>query len=839
VDEDKAAETVQLRQICDRNEQALTFLTCSLHLHAVEIQKALTMSLFDQNQQSNVAESTPNPLRSNANQSKSSATAKIDKLKSIDRVKVLNPKLIDSFSCDDCDSNSTHDLPDQVQSICIQRICEAVKGFLNNLSRIVYIDQSNQLTVGKPFILNNESFHLFQLVESLMTTFQLSDEIVFGRILPYMWSECNHRRRQARVRIHLNYIEQLSRHSLCLAFETNYRMLMNLSAILLVVSIDYLFLMESPEKISADINALVAKINELTRKAFIYADALIQRDRMMSHFRSNAGAHSASCITEYTAILDDNQPIVSELHAQFLLGYCIKLHYDHFVGCEMMTVPMLESSKSTLPKKVQSNVIQRLWGRKSTEKSNQSSQPLPSTLISLNSAFGRSINVQPTLKSRLSCDASTKHSHQKPNSTSIQAIQQYGRQLSDQQLILWLSQSAVHLQELVLFGSARSCAPPIIHLGRWNKLVENDQVSDPSIQPTVDQSNVPSDGPLSRQAELDEGPTKLPSYFRRLTKRLKVQCGSKLFPALKRKLVRQRQALVEQALVLNQKERELRMLNFKISRSKQLSNPWHWIGIKSNEIQRKSALGFKLKHLFDHHWLPVQCFVLKAPKQTDPIQLDGTSSPSIKSANAQKLNQTPIWEQQVQQLISCNGFRNNSIVMLQALPNQSQFWENDSQVLGQMLQQFALQVLIKDTLASNKKWRDLDPMKTLPPKRHLIANLLQLFDCDPPKLDRDCLVSSQSIALSIRLFWIELIDLSDQVLRSLFPIDWLDQQLLAVESDDLNALQKDYYIQLESSARRSTYKCRAFHNWLNDCPLLAQKTVTRRIITYEKCMSHI
>lgn len=639
----------------------------------------------------------------------------------------------------------------------------------------------------------------------------LEDEIVFGRLLPYMWRECNHRRRQARVQVNLNFVEQASRHSLGLAFETTCRMMMNISGILLVITLDYLFLMESSNQIYNDVQRLIMKIEDLARKAYVYADALVQRDRMISLFRSN---HLKSNRREYELILDDKLPIESELHALVVLGYCIKMHYEYFVVCVTVSrSPSPAQAESTSQMIVTPN-SKKWWPFK--QRKPKRAKP---RLDEINA--DNLISCEWSLNSRLTADTAF-HRSMCTKSNLIDEIRRFNQELTNKQLMISLCQSSVRLQELMLFTSARSHQPPVCHLSRWAKLM-NRLASDYETRPDESSLSTYQSVPIHSSETLN---------------------APRLYQLFKRKWTHQRQVLLKQALELNQRERQLVLLDFEIKRRQPSINPFAWLNPRTRNLNRfKSQLEKKLGHLFEHRPLPPQCFTVNRilVERIDDTIHDSIGTKMPPSANnVDKYKFLPMWQQQLEKLIECNGLAAGSSILMQALPNESLFWENDSKVLGHMLQQFALQVLIKDTLASNKKWRDLNPMKTLPPKRHLIASLLQMFDRRPPKLSRDCLLSTQSLHLAIRLFWIELIDLSDRVIRSLFPVDWLDQYLLTIESE-LEETERGNlcYVQLQAIATQPIINFRPFAGWLSDCPLISRKTITRRIVTYEKSINQI
>lgn len=189
-------------------------------------------------------------------------------------------------------------------------------------------------------------------------------------------------------------------------------------------------------------------------------------------------------------------------------------------------------------------------------------------------------------------------------------------------------------------------------------------------------------------------------------------------------------------------------------------------------------------------------------------------------------------------MIQFNGLRVGAVVVLRALPDETQFWEQDRQLVAGVLEQFALSVIIKDNLASNKKWRDLNPMKTLPPRRHLIANVQRLFDRKPPLTHCKGSINQDALQLSLRLFWLEFAHIPDQLLRIIFPVHWLDLQLTAVENQRALTFGR-LQLHLEQLHKRSFVPMHVAPCWLKTQSVINQKIITKRIIAYEKSLAEI
>ena len=211
---------------------------------------------------------------------------------------------------------------------------------------------------------------------------------------------------------------------------------------------------------------------------------------------------------------------------------------------------------------------------------------------------------------------------------------------------------------------------------------------------------------------------------------------------------------------------------------------------------------------------------------------------SKKSQRLDREQEIPQWQNDLHKLIQFNGLRAGAVVVLRALPDETQFWEQDRQLVAGVLEQFALGVIIKDNLASNKKWHNLNPMKTLPPRRHLIANVQLLFDRKPPLTYRKCLINQNTLRLGLRLFWLEFANIPDRLLRILFPIEWLDLQLIAVENQQSLTFEK-LKVQFNQLHQRPLVPVHVASCWLKDRPTVNQKTITKRIIAYEKSLAEI
>lgn len=143
-------EDFRLSQTCDRNEQTLTYLTNSLHLHVIEIHKALTMCMFEASQESISSSVASKSIDSDATLKPPSLNKGLPNQKKAAKSKVaftLNTSLIDQDRTYWKDE-SNQKKADTGQSDSIQLIVNSVKRFLVNLDRIVYIDRNNPLTVG-------------------------------------------------------------------------------------------------------------------------------------------------------------------------------------------------------------------------------------------------------------------------------------------------------------------------------------------------------------------------------------------------------------------------------------------------------------------------------------------------------------------------------------------------------------------------------------------------------------------------------------------------------------------------------------------------------------------
>lgn len=110
----------QLNGTCDQNENALKLLCSSLHLQVVDMQRTLSLCLFQQQKKQHWFKGTLNLEQ-----------------------KMTNGKDVLETS------ESNKEKESSVQKDCIQKIRQSANEFIRNLRQLVYVDHCNPLTVGK------------------------------------------------------------------------------------------------------------------------------------------------------------------------------------------------------------------------------------------------------------------------------------------------------------------------------------------------------------------------------------------------------------------------------------------------------------------------------------------------------------------------------------------------------------------------------------------------------------------------------------------------------------------------------------------------------------------
>ena len=179
---------------------------------------------------------------------------------------------------------------------CMERLRKSTDEFIRRLKQVVYVECTN----------------LFS-----------SDELIFGRLLPFLWSEFNDNMWSGTFTVGSNVGLEIKKQISSLAYKRLHLHLMKISHLYTLISLDHITILQKEVDIHKSIILFRDKLEILLRMGYTYFLAMIEKDEMYFHLSS----HTFDAFKSLEVILNSS-PIVTHFDAILGIANALKIIYD-------------------------------------------------------------------------------------------------------------------------------------------------------------------------------------------------------------------------------------------------------------------------------------------------------------------------------------------------------------------------------------------------------------------------------------------------------------------------------------------------------------------------------